>query len=92
MRKVGGEWQIVAMVQLGHMTNVNSYMYKNHKHSGSPCVYKARWCAQTSYAYSLLMRANRLETAAAQGLLACLFPLGQLCSCNSRNNHAVSCS
>ena len=30
---------------------------------------------QTSYAYSLLMRANKLKTAAVQGLLACLDPV-----------------
>ena len=35
------------------------------------CVlfYRAGWYAQTSYVYSLLMRATKLETAADQGII-----------------------
>ena len=41
---------------------------------GSPCVYKAGWCVRQVMHIPLLMRANKLETAAVQGSLACLAP------------------
>ena len=37
------------------LMNLISSAAQNHKHYGSPCVYKAWWCARQ---YSLLMRAQ----------------------------------
>ena len=47
------------------------WSYGNWNQAGYTCI---RAVCQTSYAYSLLMRANKLKTAAVQGSLACLTP------------------
>ena len=74
------EWEgFVAEKRLWKLTrHHNPYVSERYihvvvNHYDSPCVYKAGYIVwQTSYAYSLLMRANYLGTATTQGLLACL--------------------
>ena len=45
----------------------------SHFMLGDTHVHVTWWC-QTGHVYSLLMRANMLETATVQGSLACLAP------------------
>ena len=51
---------------------------------------KSRVVCQTSYAYSLLMRAEKLETASVQGSLACLAPPRQY-FCNAHAHVYFEC-
>ena len=63
----------IIMCMYMYMQNLMQHCYSTwlrmhvYNHSGTPCAYKGVVC-QTSYVYSLLIRANKLETA-VQGSL-----------------------